>query len=355
MSRKKKIKRRPIGVSPAALIHVGEPKLEKTKIELIRYNVDSFQEIWFENASDLKQSDFIRKSVNWLNVYGLSDITSIEAIGNAFSMNKFLLADLLDTKLRSKTEEQDGHLSVSIKAPFWDETINNFDTEQISFVLGDDFLICFQEKEGDLFDSIRDRIRLGKGTVRQREAGYLLFLLMDVIIDHFLVILDKTQDTLDDLQITINANPKEVDFLKTQHMKTELMQIRKAVLPIRESISQLAHAEENYFSPSTDKLFDHLVSNVTDCLESVEIQREMIATMADIYFSRQNGKMNEIIKWLTIMSTIFIPLSFVAGVYGMNFSYMPELSWHYGYPAVISLMVLMVLGLLYFLRKKRWI
>jgi magnesium transporter len=352
---KKKLKRRPIGISPAALVHVGESKLEKTKIELIRYNANSCQEIWFEQATDIKKSDIVKGSVNWLNVYGLSDITSIEQIGNAFSMNRFLLADLLDTKLRSKTEEQDGHLSISIKAPHWDESIINFETEQISFVMGDDFIICFQEKEGDLFDSIRERIRLGKGTVRQRESGYLLFLLMDVIIDHFLVIIDKTQDILDELQLIINANPREPDFLRTQHVKTELMQIRKAVLPIRESISQLNHAEEKYFSLSTEKLFDHLISNITDCLESVEIQREMIATMSDIYFSRQNGKMNEIIKWLTIMSTIFIPLSFIAGVYGMNFSYMPELSWHYGYPAIISLMVIVVLGLLYFLRRKRWI
>lgn len=353
--RKRKFKRRPIGVSPAALIHVGEKKLDKTKIELIRYNAPSCQEIWFENASDLQKTDILRDHVNWLNVYGLSDVTSIELIGNAFSMNKFLLADLLDTKLRSKTEEQDGHLSISIKAPTWDDNVLNFDAEQISFVLGQDFLICFQEKEGDLFDSIRERIKQGKGTVRQREPGYLLFLLMDVIIDHFLVILDKTQDTLDSLQISINANPREVDFLKTQHMKTELMQIRKAVLPIRESISQLTHTEESYFSGATEKLFDHLISNVTDCLESVEIQREMIATMSDIYFSRQNGKMNEIIKWLTIMSTIFIPLSFIAGVYGMNFTFMPELSWHYGYPAVIALMVIVVIGILFFLRKRRWI
>ena len=265
------------------------------------------------------------------------------------------MADLLDTKLRSKADVQDGQLSLNLKVPIWDITLTKFETEQITFVLGENYLLCFQEVDGDLFNPIRERIRVGKGTVRQKESGYLFFLLVDVVIDYYLELLDKSQDLLDALELKIYDRPLEADFVKAQQLRNELNDIRRALLPLREAISKIEYIAKNHFSENTLMLFSHLLSNIADCLESLDIQRETIKSITDIYFSRQNSKMNEIIKWLTIMSTIFIPLTFIAGVYGMNFKHMPELEWIYGYPAVYGLMLTIVICLLFYFRKRRWI
>ena len=346
---KKKLKRRPIGISPVELVHVGNKNVENTKIELFSYNVDGVKEQWRDEKVSVKAEDVLPNHVNWVNIYGLESIDTINSIGEVFSINKLLLADLLDTNLRSKADVQDGHLSLNIKVPLWDTTHTKFETEQITFVLGDNFLLCFQEADGDLFTPIRERIRLGKGTVRQKEVGYLFFLLVDVVIDYYLELMDKSQDLLDALETKIYDRPLEADFIKSQQLRNELNQMRRALLPLREAISKIEFIAKHHFSENTLKLFSHLLSNISDCLESLDIQRETIKSITDIYFSRQNSKMNEIIKWLTIMSTIFIPLTFVAGIYGMNFHYMPELEWIYG------VMLIIVISLLFYFRKRRWI
>lgn len=355
MSRRNKSKRRPLGISPTDLIYTGSHSSAASKIHKISFSAENFDECWCSDSPQELKKSYHNNQVNWYNIYGLSDTELIKNVGVVFGLNNFLLADLVDIKIRSKAEEIDGILSVSIKSPVWDETNFLYESELMTFVLGQDFLICFQEREGDHFDPIRERIRLSKGTVRQREPGYLLFLLIDVVIDRYMQILDTSQDILDHLEMVIYSRPKEQDYLKSQHIRSELMDMRKSILPVREAISQLKSIGKEHFSEMTLKLFVHLESNCNDCLETLEIQREMINTLTDIYFSRLNGKMNEIIKWLTIMSTIFIPLSFIVGLYGMNFKYMPELEWHYGYPSVIILMLVVVISLLFYFRKRRWI
>ncbi len=355
MSRRNKSKRRPLGISPTDVIYTGTHAAGTSRIHKISFGADQFDECWCESNKDAIEKSYLKNQINWFNIFGLSDTNLIKNVGSVFGLNNFLLADLVDTKIRSKAEEIDGILSVSIKSPVWDESNFLYESELMTFVLGKDFLICFQEKEGDHFDPIRERIRLSKGTVRQREPGYLLFLLMDVVIDHYMQILDQSQDVLDRLETVIYSRPKEADYLKSQHIRSELMDMRKSILPVREAISQLKSIGKEHFSEMTMKLFVHLESNCNDCLETLEIQREMINTLTDIYFSRLNGKMNEIIKWLTIMSTIFIPLSFIVGLYGMNFKYMPELEWYYGYPSVLALMFVVVISLLFYFRKRRWI
>jgi magnesium transporter len=355
MGKHKKFKRRPIGISPIELVHVGTNKVEKTKIELFRYNEQGVNEQWCDEKIGIKPTDILEGHVNWINIYGLNTISVINNIGEIFKINKYILADLLDTNLRPKADEQDGQLSLNIKVPLWDTTIDKFETEQITFILGENFLLCFQEIEGDLFNPIRERIKLGKGTVRQKKSEYLFFLLVDVVIDYYLELLDKSQDALDIIETKIYNRPLEADFLKAQQLRNELNEIRRAILPLREAISKIEFIAKQYFSDYTLKLFSHLQSNLSDCLESLDNQRDTIKSISDIFFSRQNSKMNEIIKWLTIMSTIFIPLTFIAGIYGMNFKYMPELEWIYGYPAVYAVMLTIVISLLFYFRKRRWI
>lgn len=355
MAKIHKIKRRPIGISPAELVHVGVKKVERPKIELFAYGPDSVSQKWFDDNDRLEARDIEKGHINWVNIFGLDEVGLINDVGNLFQVNKFVLADLLDTKLRSKAEYQDGHLSLNIKVPIWDESQDTFETEQMTFVLGEKFLLCFQEKEGDLFDSIRERIRLGKGTVRHREAGYLFFLLVDVVIDHYLMLADRSQEKLDTLETIIYARPKEAEFVQTQHLRIELTEMRRALVPLREAINKIEFLAKSHFSENTLQLLSHLHSNLSDCIESLDIQREMINSMADIYFSTLNSKMNEIIKWLTIMSTIFIPLTFIAGIYGMNFKNMPELYWKWGYPGVYAIMLTVVISLLFYFRKRKWI
>jgi magnesium transporter len=355
LTEKLRLKRRPIGMSPVELVHIGEQKVEKTRIHVFDYNKDFAEEYWLEDAESLSSRAIKDEYVNWINVYGLGDIGMIEKVGEVFNLNKLLLADLIDTQTRSKAQEQDGQLSLSIKVPLWDARIGEFETEQITFVLSIDYLLCFQERKGDLFESIRDRIRQKKGLIRDKEAGYLFFLLVDVLIDNYLHLADELQEMLDNLENRINANPQKADFMRSQHLRSELLSVRKALLPLREAVSNIQYVGKDYFEETTFSLFNHLQGNITDCLETLDIQREVIHSLTDIYFSSQNSRMNEVIKWLTLMSTIFIPLTFIVGVYGMNFKYMPELEWHYGYAFSYTVMLAVSISLLFYFRKKKWI
>jgi magnesium transporter len=355
MSEKKHVKRRPIGISPSELVHVGHLKEEQTRVHVFYYNSDYTEEKWVENLNELQQITLKDEYVNWVNIYGLSELPVIEKVGEIFGLNKLLLADLLDTKIRPKALDQDGQLILTIKVPMWDARVSHFETEQISFILSNDYLLCFQERKGDLFEPIRERLREKKGLIRHKEASYLFFLLVDVLIDKYLHLADDLQDELDHIENRINQNPQKHDFDQSQHLRSELLKIRKALIPLREAISHIQYVGKDHFESSTFRLFNHLQGNLTDCLETLDIQREVIQGLTDIYFSSQNSRMNEVIKWLTLMSTIFIPLNFIAGVYGMNFHSIPELDWPHGYWYSLGLMLLVSVTLMLYFRKKKWI
>jgi magnesium transporter len=228
------------------------------------------------------------------------------------------------------------------------------DYEQISFVLGNNFLISFQEKEGDLFDGFRDRIRLDLGKVRKKKADYLLYRLIDIIVDNYYNVLDKVGDLIEEIEENVYENPTNKTFYKIQSLKKELIYLRKALYPLREALSKVVKGESDFIMEENMRYYSDVYDHVSHLIDSLDTYKDLTSSLLDIHINAMNTKMNEVMKVLTVISTIFIPLTFVVGVYGMNFDYMPELRWPWGYGGVWGIMIVIVIVMLVYFKKKKW-
>jgi magnesium transporter len=228
------------------------------------------------------------------------------------------------------------------------------DYEQISFVLSDNFLVSFQEKEGDLFDGFRDRIRLDLGRVRKKKGDYLLYRLIDIIVDSYYTVLDKVGDVIEEIEENVYENPSNQTFVEIQQLKKELIYLRKALYPLREAVGKIVKGETEYIQEDNIRYYSDVYDHVAHIIDSLETYKDLTSSLLDIHINAMNTKMNEVMKVLTVISTIFMPLTFIVGVYGMNFDNMPELGWRYGYFAVWGVMCVIFVAMLMFFRKKKW-
>jgi magnesium transporter len=321
-------------------------------LELIQYNESDFAAYVNLGIDELlnKQKP---KFVNWINLDGLSDTSLINKIGEHFSLHGLLLEDI-STDQQPKVEEYDDYLFFSLKMLYRIEG-QFIDYEQISFVLGKDYLISFQEKEGDLFGSLRDRIRLDQGRIRKKGADYLLYRLVDIIVDNYYVVLDSIGEQIEHIEEDIYKSSSGQEFRKIQRLKKELIYLRKALYPLRDAMSKLIKDESGFIDTSNSRFFSDVYSHVAHLIDSLDTYKDLTSGLMDIYINTLNTRMNEVMKVLTIISTIFIPLTFIVGVYGMNFEFMPELHWKEGYFGVLILMLLIVIGMIWFFKyKKKW-
>ncbi|MBX2962334.1 MAG: magnesium/cobalt transporter CorA [Cyclobacteriaceae bacterium] len=320
-------------------------------LELIAYNQEHH-----EKADNLPIDEILKRiqpgRVNWINVDGLYDFSIIEKIQAHFNFHSLLIEDVLQEQ-RPKVEEYDGYLFFSLKMLYG---INggNIEYEQISFVLGREFLICFQEKEGDLFNHFRERIRLDQGRVRKKKVDYLLYRLTDIIVDNYYNVLDAIGEQIEDIEETLHNEHSEKTFQRIQNIKKELIYLRKAVYPLRDALSTLMKEKNDLIEEENERFFDDIYDHIVHLLDSLDTYKDLTSSLMDIHINTQNNQLNKIIKVLTIISTIFIPLTFIVGVYGMNFRYMPEIEWEYGYPFTWLVMILMTVGMLGFFRFKKW-
>ncbi|SKC86383.1 magnesium/cobalt transporter CorA [Ohtaekwangia koreensis] len=290
--------------------------------------------------------------VNWINVDGLNNQDLIEKVQTHFCLHSLLIDDVLSDQ-RPKAEEFDDYLFFTLKMLYRiDGTA--IDYEQISFVLGKNYLISFQEKEGDWFDGFRDRIRLDQGRVRKKQADYLLYRLIDIIVDNYYNVLDRVGDLIDETEETVYQNPSTQTFTKIQYLKKELIYLRKALFPLRDALSKIVKGESDFVKEENIRFFSDVYEHVIHLTDSLETYKDLVSSLTDIHINAMNTKMNEVMKVLTVISTIFIPLTFIVGVYGMNFHYMPELDWRWGYYSVWGVMILIVVGMLAFFRHKKW-
>jgi magnesium transporter len=323
----------------------------KPLIELISYNKEKHDR--FENLSlDEILTKLPEDRVNWINIDGLYNQDVIEKIQAHFNLHSLLIEDVLSDQ-RPKAEEFEGYLFFTLKM-LYRFNGKEIDYEQISFVLGKNFLITFQEKEGDLFDGFRERIRLDQGRVRKRQADYLLYRLLDIIIDNYYNILDHLGDIIDEIEETVYEDASNTSFQKIQKLKKELIYIRKALYPTRDALSKVVKGESEFVRDENSRFYMDVYDHVVHILDSVDTYKDLTSSLLDIHMNAMNNKMNEVMKVLTVISTIFIPLTFVVGVYGMNFDFMPELKWKYGYFLVWGVMGLLVLGMIGFFRYKKW-
>ena len=355
---KKLVKKRhkKIGASPGTLIHLGEQKLDQALIDTLEYNTEQVWERQFD-AATVEQSCQLRPeaTVSWINLVGLHQISCLETLGRCFNLHPLVMEDILNTEHRPKLEEFPEHLFIVVKMLQFDDASHEIRTEQVSLILGRNHVITFQEQGGDVFDGVRERIRGAKGRVRKLGADYLAYVLLDAIVDNYFVILEKLGDQIEELEDQLIHRPAPATMQKIHHFKREMILLRKAIWPLREVISGLQRQEGGLISDATGAFLRDLYDHSIQILDTVETLRDILAGLLDLYLSSLSHRMNEIMKVLTLIATIFIPLTFIVGVYGMNFDNMPELHWKYGYFGLWGVMLVIGLLLLWFFRRKHWL
>lgn len=342
------------GLPPGTIVHVGKKLLEKVKLSLINYDPEDFIEKEIKNVEEAVS--FRRKtSVLWLNIDGVHVPEIIEQIGKSFNVHPLVLEDIANTGQRPKMEDFDDYVFVVLKMFRFNEKENEILTEQISLLLGSNFVVSFQEGEGDVFDTIRERLRTNKGRIRKTGADYLVYTLIDAVVDNYFMVLEKLGEAIGEIEDELVINPTSETLQIIHDLKREMIFLRKSVWPLREVLNRLERSESPLIMKSTFVYLRDVYDHTIQVMDSVDTFRDMLSGMLDIYLSSVSNRMNEIMKVLTVIATIFIPLTFIAGIYGMNFEYMPELAQLWGYPAILILMFSIAIVMLANFRKKKWI
>ena len=343
------------GLPPGSLVHIGEKKVEKAKITLIHYDEDSSEERVLDTVEECFPAERPSTGVTWVNVDGVHDIDVLEKLGNAYGLHPLTVEDILNTDQRPKLEDYDDYLFVVLKMAWPDEGTLHFQAEQLAVVIGRGYVMTFQEKEVDLFGPIRERIRTGKGRIRKHGADYLAYSILDTTVDHYFLLLEDMEESIEKLESTILAEADGDVLHVIQLMKRELIYLRRSVWPLREVIGGLQRGDSPLVSDSTQIYLRDVYDHTIQVIDTMESFRDLNAGILELHLSTISNRMNSIMKVLTIIATIFIPLTFIAGVYGMNFEYMPELKWTWGYPAALAIMSFIGFLMLLFFRRKGWL
>jgi magnesium transporter len=355
MSRWLKKRSRKTGLPPGSLIHIGERLTEKTKITIVDYDEAHIEEKEISTARECGQFKN-RSTVTWIHINGIHDVQTLEELGTIFGLHPLTLEDILNSDQRPKMEDFCEYIYIVLKAfHSSDKQANEIHSEQISIVLGRSFVISFQEKETDIFKPVRERIRAGKGRLRKSGADYLAYALIDSIVDNYFAILEQLGERIEILEESLVRSPSTQILQAIQNLKREMIFLRKAVWPLREAISSLERTGCQLVQESTDVYLKDIYDHTIQVIDTIETFRDMLSGILDIYLSSISNRMNEIMKVLTIIATIFMPLTFLAGVYGMNFKYMPELEWHWGYFFIWGIMLAIAISMLIYFRRKKWL
>lgn len=342
------------GLPPGALVHVGKRKAKKVKLFVIDYNATDLSEITCETPEQcfpFKDKD----SITWINVDGLHNTEIISSIGSHYGLHPLLLEDVLNTRHRPKMEEFDECLFITLKMLGISEDGHSLISEQVSFVLGNGWVISFQEHEGDIFDALRQRLREGKSNIRKNGADYLLYRLIDTVVDNYFFVTEHISDAAETLEEEVLHTPDNESLQEIQRLKKQLRNLRKSVSPLREAISNLQRDTTALIEESTVRYLRDVYEHIIQVNDTIETQRDALASIMDLYLSGMSNKMNQVMQVLTIIATIFIPMTFIAGIYGMNFDNMPELHWKYGYFGVWGVMAIIIIIMLVYFRRKRWL
>jgi magnesium transporter len=342
------------GLPPGTLVHIGEKKAETPRMTLIDYDETHFQE---KEVKKIEECFTFKEkpTITWINVDGLHQIEILERLGECYGLHPLVLEDILNTDQRPKTEDHGEYLYIVLKAIELSSMSNGIETEQISFIVGANFVFSFQEREGDTFNPIRERIRNGIGRIRKMGADFLAYALVDSIVDSYFIILEKLGEKIEFLEEKLVSHPTPDTLRTIHHLKREMIFLRKAVWPLREVINGLERGESSLVKESTKVYLRDVYDHTIQAIDTIETYRDMVSGMLDIYLSSVSNRLNSVMKVLTIIATIFMPLTFLAGIYGMNFKYMPELEWRWGYPLAWLIMVGIGISMLIYFRKKRWL
>ncbi|HHS12749.1 MAG TPA: magnesium/cobalt transporter CorA [bacterium] len=347
-------KKRKADLPPGSLVYNGDTNREPPGLTVIRYNAEHWEErevLSLEEGLDMIDS----KQITWINVDGIHQPELFRPLEHRLRIHPLMFEDIMNVDQRPKLEDSDEALLIVLKMISVNSNAEDLQAEQVSLLMGKNWMITIQEKPGDVFDPIRQRIRHGKGRIRRMTVDYLLYALIDALLDGYFSAIETLGNRVETLEESILEHPDQNTMSHLQEIKRELLYIRKAAWPLREIASVLGRGESGRVSRASLPYFRTILDHTVQVVDMVETLRDMNTGLADLYLSSVSNRMNEIMKVLTIIATIFIPLTFVAGIYGMNFEFMPELKWKLGYFATLSLMGLVIVIMLWFFRKKKWL
>jgi len=343
-----------LGLSPGTLMYVGEKKAERTRINVIDYDAAGFIEKEVGSVEDcfpFKET----ATVTWINVDGVHDASVIERLGGRFDIHPLVLEDIMTTTQRPKVEDLGDAVFVVLRMIEYDETCSEMAADQLSIILGPNYVLSFQETPGDCLDPVRERIRSGKGRIRKLGPDYLAYALIDAVVDNYFFVLEKLGEKIDGLEERLIAEPRRELLHEIHALKREMIDLRKSVWPLREVVSGLERLESPLIKKTTGVFLRDVYDHAIQVIDTVESFREILTSMIETYLSSVSNRMNEVMKVLTIIATIFIPITFLVGVYGMNFEFMPEIKWRWGYALVWAIILAAVGGMLAYFRKKKWL
>ena len=346
------------GLLPGMLIHIGEKITEKVKITIIEYDETHFHE---KEAKTIEEcfpfKDKSRPTVAWINIDGVHEIETLGRLGECFAIHPLIIEDILNTDQRPKMEDFDEYIYIVLKMLYYNGNINEIITEQVSLILGSNFVISYQEqeKEGDVFNVIRERIKTNKGRIRKMGADYLAYCLVDAIVDNYFIVLETLGEKIESLEEELVNYPTPEILRTICTMKRDMILLRRSVWPLREVINELERGESSLIKESTEIYLKDVYDHTIHVIDTLETFRDMVSGMLEIYLSSISNRLNAVMKVLTIIATIFMPLTFIVGIYGMNFKYMPELPWRWGYPAVLLVMAAVGVSMIVYFRRKKWL
>ncbi len=343
-----------IGLSPGTLMHVGAKKMEKTRITVIDYDEAGFIE---KEVGSVEECFPFKETatVTWINVDGVHDASVIEKLGGHFGIHPLVLEDIMTTTQRPKSEDLGGAVFVVLRMIEYDETCLEMTADQLSVILGSNYVLSFQETPGDCLDPVRERIRSGKGRIRKLGPDYLAYALIDAVVDNYFFVLEKLGEKIDGLEERLIVEPRRELLHEIHGLKREMIDLRKSVWPLREVVSGLDRLESPLIKKTTGVFLRDVYDHSIQVIDTVESFREILTSMIETYLSSVSNRMNEVMKVLTIIATIFIPITFFVGVYGMNFEFMPEIKWRWGYPLVWGIILAAVGGMVAYFRRKKWL
>jgi magnesium transporter len=345
---------RKIGLPEGSIVHLGERKTERVKMTVIEFDEQGAVERVVQNVGDLPPPKRER-GVAWIDVEGLHDTAVIEAIGKRYGIHPLVLEDIVNTGGRLKAEDVGEFLFVRTRATFLHKKDMTVQSEQVSFLLGERLLISFQECPMDIFDPVQSRLKEGKGRIRTMGADYLLYALLDEVVDNYFPVLEAMGDRVEALEDELTDRPTKKTLLTLHELRREMAVTKKCIWPMREIVALLTRHESPLITDATTIYFRDIYDHVVQIMDTAEMLRDMLSGMLDIYLSSMSNRINEIMRVLTLIATIFMPITFIVGVYGMNFEYMPELGWRWGYPAIWAVMLLISGGMIQYFRKQKWL
>ena len=354
MTRLFRFRPKPAGLSPGTLVHTGPAVDEAVRITVITYTADHIEEHEVSTIQDCL-AHLGENAVTWINIDGVHRIDIIEQLGKHLGLHPLVLEDVVHTEQRPKTEDYGDYIYMVLRMLQLTAGTTGIQSEQISLLLGPRWVLTFQERQGDIFDPVRRRLRNGKGRVRREGADYLGYCLLDTVVDSYFGILEHLGEQLEPLEEQILAGPDGHLAHHLHHLKRESITIRRAVWPLREVVAALERGDSRLIRKGTRTFLRDVYDHAIHVIDTIELLRDMLSGMHDLYLNSVSHRMNEVMKMLTIIATIFIPLTFIAGVYGMNFVHMPELGWRYSYFIVLAAMAALTLGMIAFFKRKGWL